>query len=363
MTGKTNAGQAVMPSASAVLQPGPSLAALSSSSIAATPLKASAMAASSSMALPVYLRVRIPMAGLEAITTTVNVPSDMYLADVLDLICRKKFLGNAKDWALLLADKDIIVPLDRTVESLQGTHNLRLEKRSDVVGLIKERPKAGNLQNTNPNGTSFLTVSNRETRSSPLYYVSAASIFKRLSEPAQPKYVSASDVASGYKVRKIPLWTPGLVVLIFRIMVTQKFIVQRKTPMSLGRHERVLSIDGDYIHIMPSDKAKAAGRTASYHISHVTECKQNKRAPTSFKLVVWKDKDDKRYDFEAENSRQAGAFRCLLCVCNNDFNVSHVPQSRSSRTSVRWHMRTGPNWSGAGLLLAGPGLDGDGDDL
>jgi hypothetical protein len=155
-TGKSNGGQAAALNGPAVLPIG-ALTALSTSSIAATPLKTNMMAASSSMALPVYLRVRIPMAGLEAITTTVNVPSDMYLADVLELICRKKFLGNVKDWVLLLADKDIIVPLDRTVESLQGTHNLRLEKRSDVVGLIKDRPKAGNLQNTNPNGKGSMS--------------------------------------------------------------------------------------------------------------------------------------------------------------------------------------------------------------
>jgi hypothetical protein len=84
--------------------------------------------------------------------------------------------------------------------------------------------------------------------------------------------------------------------------------------MSLGRSERVLAFDSDYIHIMPSDKAKVPGRTATYHISHVTECKQNKRAPSAFKLVVWKekDKDAKRYDFEAEDSRQAGKSRATV---------------------------------------------------
>ena len=81
-------------------------------------------------------------------------------------------------------------------------------------------------------------------------------------------------------------------------------------PMPLGRHERVLSIDNDYVHIMPSDTKLMSGtvRTASYHISQVALCKTSKRAPSSFKLVVWrdKDKDVKRYDFEASNSRMAG---------------------------------------------------------
>jgi hypothetical protein len=89
----------------------------------------------------------------------------------------------------------------------------------------------------------------------------------------------------------------------------QSYVVQRKMPMPLGRHERVLSLDNDYIHIMPSDTKLASGtvRTASYHISQVAACKTSKRAPSSFKLVVWrnKDRDVKRYDFEAANGRMA----------------------------------------------------------
>lgn len=80
-------------------------------------------------------------------------------------------------------------------------------------------------------------------------------------------------------------------------------------PMPLGRHERVLSLDNDYIHIMASDTKLISGtvRTASYHISQVASCKTSKRAPSSFKLVVWrdKDKDVKRYDFEAAGSKAA----------------------------------------------------------
>lgn len=80
-------------------------------------------------------------------------------------------------------------------------------------------------------------------------------------------------------------------------------------PMPLGRHERILSLDNDYIHIMPSDTKLVSGtvRTASYHISQIAACKTSRRAPSSFKLVVWrnKDKDVKRYDFEAANGKMA----------------------------------------------------------
>ena len=89
----------------------------------------------------------------------------------------------------------------------------------------------------------------------------------------------------------------------------QSYVVQRKMPMPLGRHERLLTIDNDYIHIMPSEAKNVTGtvRTASYHVSQIASCKVSKRTPSSFKLVVWRTtgKDVKRYDFEATNHRMA----------------------------------------------------------
>lgn len=51
----------------------------------------------------------------------------------------------------------------------------------------------------------------------------AASIFKRLSEPAQPRYQSTANLTSNY----------------------QRWNVMRKLPVPLGRHPRTIAIDGD----------------------------------------------------------------------------------------------------------------------
>jgi hypothetical protein len=104
----------------------------------------------------VFLRIRIPMKGASEVTTTLQVPRDMYLADVLEMTCRKRYLDNPKEWILTVPDRGIVVPLDRTVESLQGTHLLTLERRSALQHAtsstnLNRRP-AGGLANTNPNG-------------------------------------------------------------------------------------------------------------------------------------------------------------------------------------------------------------------
>ena len=130
----------------------------------------------------VLLRVRIPMLDSGPLTSTVKVASNMYLADVLELICRKRkepHLANPKEWVLMVADKDMVVPLDRTVEGLQGVHQLRLARKADVTDGRDAAPPIGTPSNTNP----------------------SASIFKRLSEVPQPKYITAADVTSSYRVR------------------------------------------------------------------------------------------------------------------------------------------------------------------
>lgn len=214
----------------------------------------------------IFLRVLVTPNPEVRYKTTLQVPSDMYLADVLEMICRKRHLSNVDDWALIVPDKSIVVPLDRTVESLQGNHDLALVRRSSLGAL----GGAGALSSssTNPN----------------------ASIFKRYSADrnagsGQPKYTKALDIAAAYK----------------------SYTVYRKSPMFGGRHnERSLTLDGDWLHIMPTDM-KTFGKAASFHVSSVVACKLSSKLVNAFKLVVWREspRDTKRYDFEADSARIA----------------------------------------------------------
>lgn len=211
----------------------------------------------------VLLRIRIPVPGLESVVSTVKVTTQTYLADVVETICkkRKEHLGESKNWVLMLGDRDMIAPLDRTVESLQDNFNLRLVNKARIQGLINT---AGNvkrpLANTNP----------------------SASIFKRLSEPPQPRYVSASDVTPQRK----------------------RWRLFRKHAMSLTKHERILSIDDDQLQFLhPSGQP---GRTPPYHISQVMGAKPSKRVDNGFKLFFFLDREVKRYDLEVQDPKDIG---------------------------------------------------------
>jgi hypothetical protein len=101
--------------------------------------------------------------------------------------------------------------------------------------------------------------------------------------------------------------------------------------MLVTRQERIFAIDGDYIHvrvpkpcffyhstypyfflqIMPSaNKARAVfdnGKTSSYHIKSIADCQQSAKTSSIFKLILNRGAGNKRYDFEAESPRLAGA--------------------------------------------------------
>ncbi|KAK0207957.1 stress-activated map kinase interacting protein 1-domain-containing protein [Desarmillaria ectypa] len=207
-----------------------------------------------------FLRIRVAdAADAGHISTTIPVSAEMYMQEALEMVCRKRKLDNPKEYALLLADMSILIPLDRTVASLQGKRELVIIKKSRLGGDVLK----GAGRTTDPN----------------------ASIFKRISDTPEVKLSSALDYTAAYK----------------------KYTISRKMPMLVAKQEKTLAIDGVYIHIMPStNKAKAVfdnGKTYSYHIKSIVDCQQSTKSSNIFKLVLT---GNKRYDFEAESPRLAG---------------------------------------------------------
>lgn len=81
-------------------------------------------------------------------SVTVKVTSDTYNAEVLDMICKKKNLERSHH-VLKIPGTNVVIPLDRTVASLQGRKELELvvRKFTDVIG---DRPGSPSMK-SNPN--------------------------------------------------------------------------------------------------------------------------------------------------------------------------------------------------------------------
>ena len=73
------------------------------------------------------------------------------MQEALEMVCRRRRL-QAKEYALLLSELSILIPLDRTVASLQGESDLRLVKRSMLPHMNVDVRPIG--RSSDPNGAS-----------------------------------------------------------------------------------------------------------------------------------------------------------------------------------------------------------------
>ena len=121
----------------------------------------------------------------------------MYMQEALEMVCRRRKL-QANEYALLLSDMSILIPLDRTVASLQGKSELMLVKRSMLPHLNLDVRPFG--RSTDPNGacvrlhgcTTLLTHGHG-------HHI-AASIFKRMSDAPDLDFNASQDFTAAYKV-------------------------------------------------------------------------------------------------------------------------------------------------------------------
>jgi hypothetical protein len=77
------------------------------------------------------------------------------MQEALDLVCRKRRL-DPRDYALVFneSNSNILIPLDRTVASLQGKRELLLVKRNMLLQMGIEAEKTA-IRTTDPNGECF----------------------------------------------------------------------------------------------------------------------------------------------------------------------------------------------------------------
>lgn len=187
---------------------------------------------------------------------TLDVTTDTYLAEVLDSVCRKRQLDKANH-VLKLPHSGAVVMIDRPVSSIGNVTDLELCRRrfpTESSGAM-----AGSLSTSSPKGMS-LTESQAFRKGKRMQMQGP--------HPLAREHVKQDELGSAnYK----------------------KYIVWRKQAMRLvGLSERLLVIDGEYIHIVPAAGGKAAhnagGKTTTVHFSNVIGCKVLRKHPTNVKV-------------------------------------------------------------------------------
>ena len=188
---------------------------------------------------------------------TLDVTTDTYMEEVLDLVCRKRQLDKANH-VLKIPGSGALVLLDRPVAAIGAISDLELYRRRFAT-----------------DGPLTLTGSPSSSSPRPLIFAEAQAAKKSKkaqmgSHPLAKEAIAQEELGNAnYK----------------------KYVVWRKQTMRFATmNERILVIDGEYVHIVPSSAGKAlvdgGGKTTTVHFSNVIGCKVSRRHPTNFKVCA-----------------------------------------------------------------------------
>lgn len=237
-------------------------------------------------------------------TTLLPIPttSDTYLAELFTQACQRLNLDKALH-VLKVRGTQTVAPQDRTVEALGPRLSLDLVRRR-FVGV-------GDGWGTHSGGGS----PGSESPNAPLL----------LTTGTTPKQKSRKPFMGGLQSTKSATDINAAAIYGLGNSAGKRYLVIRRQPLSFApSHPRILALDAEFMHIMPASSADAlnanldagmappAGKTTSVHLSSVVGCKVSRKHPKVVRVLVYREKETKRYDFEAGNKDESQEIAAVI---------------------------------------------------
>ncbi|KAF2270007.1 stress-activated map kinase-interacting protein-like protein [Lojkania enalia] len=227
-------------------------------------------------------------------TRHVPVPctTDTYIAEIFDKVCRDLQLDKGL-YVLKVSGTTTVAPSDRTVEALGTRTDLDLVRRrfvgDGVFGI------AGSPGSSSPNAPLIISTGGAPKKTKKSDRTGVAMTGTSLVHPLAKHSHDLIPTATSYY---------------------RRYNVLRKQPMSFASStSRILALDNEYMHIMPGEAGgagnntkslfEAPGKTTTVHFSSIVGSKVSKKHNRMFRVIVFKERETKRYDFEAQSHDEA----------------------------------------------------------
>lgn len=185
---------------------------------------------------------------------TVDVTTDMYIEEVLELVCRKRNFDKISHM-LKIPNSGAVALLDRPVSAIGAMQDLELHRRRFNEPVLSQSPVGHS-----PGGRmlfSEIGVGGKK-----------ASKTKGI-HPLAKEAMAQEELSRNGNYSRFTVW-------------------RKQTMRFAGLNERLFIIDGEYIHIMPSSNGKvvtdSSSKTTTVHFSNVIGCKLSRRHPSQFKV-------------------------------------------------------------------------------
>ncbi|KAJ4338327.1 Component of a membrane-bound complex containing the Tor2p kinase [Didymella glomerata] len=220
--------------------------------------------------------------------------TDTYIDEIFDKVCHDLHLDKAL-YLLKVSQSTTVAPLDRTVEALGKHADVDLLRRRFIADGIMGL--SGSPGSSSPNAPLIISTGGAPKKTKKGDRVHAAVSGQQLIHP----------LARNVDAAALALTSTGYY---------RRYAVLRKQPMSFASStSRIIALDNEYIHIMPGESGRRAGavggvvegqgKTTTVHFSSVVGTKVSKKHPKTVRLLVYREKETKRYDFEAASVEEA----------------------------------------------------------
>ncbi|WPV15550.1 Target of rapamycin complex 2 subunit sin1 [Fulvia fulva] len=226
--------------------------------------------------------------------------TDSYIAEIFEKACARLGLDKAL-FVFKIHGTQVVAPPDRTIEALNEKLHLDLVRRrfagsgmaggDGMFGL----GLSGSPGSSSPNAPLDLTpaiATPTHTKKKGMKGFTLHPLAAQQKSDFKSTAASTLDLATG------GFGGDG-----------KRYNVIRKQPLSFaGTHPRTLIITPEYMTIMPAapdSLAAPTGKVTNVPMTSVIGAKVSRKHPRMVRILVYKEKEQKRYDFEAINHREA----------------------------------------------------------
>ncbi|KAK3112391.1 Component of a membrane-bound complex containing the Tor2p kinase [Teratosphaeriaceae sp. CCFEE 6253] len=236
--------------------------------------------------------------------------ADTYIAELFEKACARLRLDKAL-YVLKVRGTQTVAPSDRTVEALGANLHLDLvRRRFGVVGDFG-LGLSGSPGSSSPNAPLLLVPNTPPTAKEAKRrkgFPGVAGVLHPLAAAAQQRGFDTTTTAS-----------PATAL---DASIGRRYAVQRKLPLSFSAsHPRILVITPEYMQILPAPAddgggiggaggggpVVGSGKTTNVPMSSIVGVKVSRKHPKMMRVLVYREKEMKRYDFECASHAEAEA--------------------------------------------------------
>lgn len=229
----------------------------------------------------------------------IQTTADTYIAEIFDMSCTRLRLDKAL-YVLKVRGTQTVAPSDRTVEALGANLHLDLvRRRFGAVGDFG-LGMSGSPGSSSPNAPLELVPNTPPTGKDPRRRkgFNVPGVLNPLAAQQAKPNDAAAATASTFNF-------PGA-------QAGRRYNVLRKQPLSFAAsHPRTLVITPEFVQILPAQGGEegvpATGKVTSIHMSSIVGVKVSRKHPKMVRVLVYKEKETKRYDFETSSPEEAQA--------------------------------------------------------